>query len=175
MDVERFDDLVRSLPNGSSRRRVLSTALGVIPGLLGLARLETSGHDALKKCKGKSGAKKKKCLKKAKKHNAQHQTEPECRNDGDCPDQVQFCQGGSCQTVCPSEACGACPICVVNLQSANDRARVCANQLIQVAPDSCSTDADCTGDEDDICVRISTGSCTQSPCGNCVSPSNVCV
>lgn len=170
MDVARFDDFVRSLPGCGSRRRVLAAALGIMPGLLGLHRLETSGHDAVKACKGKKGDKKKKCLKKAKKHNAQH----ECLNDGDCPDQVESCQGGSCQAVCPSAECSGCPLCVTHLQSENNRPPLCANQLTQVAPDSCSTDADCTGDEDDVCVRPSTGSCTQSPCGFCAS-ANVCV
>ena len=172
MDVERFDDLVRSLPHGNSRRRVLAAALGMAAGLFGVARLETSGHDALKKCKGKSGAKKKKCLKKAKAHNRRH----ECLSDRDCADRSTSCQGGSCQAVCPEGACDGCPSpsCVVNLQSENNRPKLCAAQLTQVAPDTCSTDAECTGDDDDICVRIS-GSCTQSPCGICVSPNFICV
>jgi hypothetical protein len=173
MDADRFDALTRSLPKGGSRRRVLVAALGVIPGLLGLARLDTSGHDARKACKGKKGVKKKTCLKKAKAHNRRH----ECLSDGDCPDRSTSCQGGNCLAVCSEGACSGCPTpaCVVNLQSENNRPKLCAAQLIQVAPDTCSTDADCTGDEDDICVRISSGSCTQSPCGICVSPNLICV
>jgi hypothetical protein len=106
MESRRFDGLVRVLSHREIRRGVLAAAIGGAVGLLGLAAPDTSGHNALKKCKGKTGDKKKKCLKKAKAHNRKHQTEPEpeCQTDGDCPDQVQFCQGGSCQTVCPSEA-----------------------------------------------------------------------
>ena len=164
MDAARFDALTRSLPAGS-RRRAIAVALG---GLVGLLGLESAGQAAPKKCQGLKGKKKKKCLKKAKK--------PECRNDGDCPDQVESCQDGVCQAVCPEGACAGCPspLCVVNLQSANNRSKLCAAQLTQVAPDTCATDADCTGDEGDICVRISSGSCIQSPCGICVSPNFIC-
>ena len=174
MDADRFDTLIRSLPTGGSRRRMLVAALAGVAGLLGLVRTDTAGHNALKSCKGKKGDKKKKCLKKAKEHNQQHQTELECQDDGDCDDRTTACETGSCQVVCPQGACPGGCVCVVHLQSNDERPRVCAVQLIQVGPDTCSTDADCTGEEDDVCVRVSTGSCTGDGCGFCVSAINEC-
>ena len=97
-----------------------------------------------------------------------------CETDGDCDDQSTSCQDGLCQAVCVSNPCGNCPICVPNLQSADSRPPLCANQLTQAAPDTCSTDADCTESENDVCIRPSSGPCTQSPCGICVS-ANICV
>lgn len=169
MDIGRFDRLVRSLPTGASRRGALAAALGGALGLLGLGVSETSGRKAAKACKGKTGEKKKKCLKKAKARGR------ECRNDGDCADRSTSCQGGTCRIVCPEGACSGCTGCVTNLISEDERARVCANQLTQVAPDTCATDADCTGNASDVCLRIATTPCTQSPCGLCFAAVNVCV
>ena len=163
MDADRFD----ALPRGGSRRGVLAAALGGVVALLGLETPETSGRNAAKACKGKRGDKKKKCLKKARNR--------ECRNDGDCADRGRLCQGGRCQVACPEGACSGCTGCVTNLISDNERTRVCLNgQPTQVA-DACATDVDCTGNASDVCLRIGTAPCTQSPCGLCFAAVNVCV
>lgn len=167
MDNDRFDALTRSLPAGGSRRGVLSAMLGGAMALLGLEASDASGRNAAKACKGKRGDKKKACLKKARNR--------ECRNDGDCDDRSTSCQGGKCRVVCPEGSCSGCTGCVTNLISENERERVCANQLTQVGPGSCATDADCTENANDVCLRIATAPCTQSPCGLCFAPVNVCV
>ena len=77
MDGSHFDRLTRSLPLASSRRRAVA---GLFLGSLGLRSWrnakDADAHDLLTACKKKSGKQKKKCLKKAKAHNAQHAAEP---------------------------------------------------------------------------------------------------
>jgi hypothetical protein len=81
MDGSRFDRLTKTLSAPGSRRRALG---GLLAGTLGLLGWhdgdEITAHDLKAKCKKKSGAAKKKCLKKAKKHAAQHAREvpPPC-------------------------------------------------------------------------------------------------
>jgi hypothetical protein len=169
MESGRFDNLTRVLRRLDNRRGLLAAALAGAVGLLGLEAPETSGRNAAKACQGKRGDKKKKCLKKAKARDR------ECRNDGDCADRSTLCQGGKCRVACPEGACAGCTGCVTKLISEDERARVCANQLTQVAPDTCATDADCTGNASDVCLRIGTSPCTQPPCGLCFAAVNVCV
>jgi hypothetical protein len=84
MDIETFDALSRRLADGQtrslrtagSRRPVL---VGLVAGAIGLmdwrGAEEAGAHDTLTKCKKiKNKAKKKACVKKAKKHNATHTT-----------------------------------------------------------------------------------------------------
>lgn len=168
MENRRFDDLARLVIRRANRRGLHAAALGGVVALLGLAATDSSVQ-AAKDCKGLRGAKKKKCVKKAKARNR------ECRNDGDCADRSTLCQGGKCRVVCPEGSCSGCTGCVTNLISENERARVCANQLTQVAPDTCATDADCTGNASDVCLRLATTPCTQSPCGLCFQAPNICV
>jgi hypothetical protein len=79
MDEIRFDSLTRSLTTARSRRRALG---GLLTGVFGVLSRpepeEAAAHDLKDKCKKKSGEAKKKCLKKAKQHAAQHarQTPP---------------------------------------------------------------------------------------------------
>src|SRR5688572_3826338 len=105
MDGSRFDALTRSLGTAGSRRRVLS---GLFAGTLGILGWhdgdEIAAHDLKAKCKKKSGEAKKKCLKKAKKHNAQHASETQpppppppphvCAGRNFCttPEEENFCQ-----------------------------------------------------------------------------------
>jgi hypothetical protein len=100
--------------------------------------------------------------------------EPECQNDGDCPDQSESCQSGSCQPVCQAGACpAACDLCAVQLNSASDRSPACGDSFILAdQPKDCTTTADCVGS--DFCIRISASSCTQSPCGECASAIGIC-
>jgi hypothetical protein len=168
MDADRFDALIRALPNGSSRRRALGTALGGFLGFLGLAGEEARGADAAKKCKKLKGKKKKKCLKKAKGKT------PECRKDADCRDQIESCQGGRCQRVCPNGACPGCDLCLIRYEADGDRTRRCAGSAqIPALLTACDTDTDCP-DEAPLCVSFAEISCTNGPCGTCVVATGSC-
>jgi hypothetical protein len=179
MDANRFDDLIRSLPVGGSRRQWLAAALGGGLGLLGLNRLETSGQSALKKCKKKKGKKKKKCIKKAKEQDQNNQPPPECRDDGDCDNQIESCQVGSCQPICSAGACPAnCSLCGVHLETEDNHSQACADTFIQPLdqnnePFPCATDEDC--DEGDLCIRFPTTFCEQLQCGLCTFAPVPCV
>ncbi len=73
MNDDRFDSLLHSLAATPSRRGALGLLASSALGLLGWsAAPEAGAHNALKACKKKSGKQKKKCLKKARAHNATH-------------------------------------------------------------------------------------------------------
>jgi hypothetical protein len=99
MDADRFDALSRSLTTAGSRRRALAFALsGALAPLL--AGEATDAHDALLTCKKLKGAKKKKCLKKAKKHMKTHA--------GEVPSSGGGGSSGGCTPNCaPTNACGS--------------------------------------------------------------------
>jgi hypothetical protein len=93
MDGSQFDSLVKGLTAYGSRRRALSALLAGVVGLLNWPGQEDAeAHDLSDKCKKKSGKAKRKCLKKARKHNAAHiafpcQGQPDdtpCNGDGRC-------------------------------------------------------------------------------------------
>lgn len=166
MDAERFDAWTRSLPVDGSRRRALAAALGGFLGLLGLDRLETTGQSAAKKCKGLKGKKKKKCLKKAKAAG--------CRNDADCPNQIESCQGGRCQRVCQNGSCPGCDLCLIRYEADGDRTRRCAGSAeIPGQLTQCDTDTDCP-QAAPLCVSFAEISCTEGPCGICVESTGSC-
>ena len=189
MDAGRFDGLARSLATAGSRRRTLGSLLAGAIGLLGLLDMrpeEAAAHNPLKACKKKSGRAKKRCIKKAKKHNAQHATEapapapPPCASAADgfpCPDDGNpctddFCRAGTC--IHPAKpdrtACGGGGQC-------------CGGQC--VADNECCTNAHCpfgkTCTSAGTCVcptgKIDCGAGCQT--GNCCvhtdcSPGNAC-
>jgi hypothetical protein len=112
MDADRFDTLTRTLTLARSRRHALGGLLFGSLGHLGSRAEETAAHNPLKKCKKKSGKQKKKCLKKAKAHNAAHAAEipppgPTCsdgikngsESDVDC--------GGSCPRCTFDKTCAS--------------------------------------------------------------------
>ena len=109
MDESYFDSLVvRSLGTAGWRRRAL---VGVLAGALGLVGWpdpeDAIAHELKDTCKKKSGEAKKKCLKKAKKHNAAHafETPPGC---------TLTCAG----KVCGPNGCGGqCGACIIAGQS----------------------------------------------------------
>lgn len=71
MDGSRFDALTQSFTITGSRRAALRLVAGSVVGVLTWQdREEISAHNALLKCKKLKGDKKKKCVKKAKKHNS---------------------------------------------------------------------------------------------------------
>ena len=102
MDGSRFDTLVASLTIPGSRRRALGGLLAGALGLLGWPdQQDAIAHDLKDKCKKKSGQAKKKCLKKAKQHAAQHANEPPPPQPPPPPSCVgkpndASCDGGKC-------------------------------------------------------------------------------
>jgi hypothetical protein len=104
MDAGRFDTLTRSLTDAHSRRRALSGLLAGALGLLVVQSEEAQAHNPLKACKKKSGDKKKKCVKKAKKHNAAHAATVPPANP--C---VANCVGKTCGSNGCGGVCGTCP------------------------------------------------------------------
>jgi hypothetical protein len=137
MDADRFDSLTRSLTAAGSRRRALAIALGgALAALLGYQVEEIDAHDPSKKCKKKSGKQKKKCLKKAKKHNATHKNS--------CQDGVK--NGSETDVDCGGGACSRCQggqIC----NSRNDcHTALCVASTCQ----SCAVAADCGFESDGV-------------------------
>jgi hypothetical protein len=109
MDVDRFDSLTRSIILAGARRRALGGLLLGSLGLLGwTSAKDVSAHDALPACKSKSGKQRKKCLKRARKHNAEHigtQPPPDTfippdpcagRGEGDSCGPDRACCSGKC-------------------------------------------------------------------------------
>jgi hypothetical protein len=97
MDNARFDTLTRSLTNAHSRRGALGGLLAGALTLLGERSEEAQAHNPLKACKKKSGDAKRKCIKKAKKHNAQHAAEatvPPSLPPPPPPDPCDVCPSG---------------------------------------------------------------------------------
>ena len=170
MDAGRFDAFTRSLPIANSRRGVLRTGLGAAAGLLAVLRDEGPSESARKSCKGLKGKKKKKCLAKAKSAPA-----AECRQDRDCPDKTQACEGGRCQRICPAGACPGCANCLVRLEAGGGRTRICAGlvaepPLVQV----CRTDGDCPAAEPLCVIFEDRAACLGDACGTCAISAQLC-
>jgi hypothetical protein len=123
MDANRFDAISRSLATMPSRRMVLRLLAGsALGGTLGwLHNEESAAHDAREDCKKKSGRAKRRCLKRAKAHNATHCgpcTGGTCTNAGvcTCPGIEELCQG-ACREACGIDQIrnhGDCSCCVEN-------------------------------------------------------------
>lgn len=100
MGPTRFDELLQSLSAFPSRRAAMRLLGGlVLGGPLALGTWAASAHTTLKRCKKiEDKTKRKKCVKKARKHNAQHaaDTVPECRRPEDCPAPQEPCRVASC-------------------------------------------------------------------------------
>ncbi len=159
MDAARFDAMIRALSTNRSRRRALGTVLGGFLGILPLVSDDRFGVSAAKSCKGLKGKKKKKCLKKAKAGG--------CRQDADCRDQIESCQGGKCKLVCQNGSCPGCDVCLIRYESDGDRTRRCAGLVdLPALLTSCTSDQDCPNDAP-LCISFNELSCTSSPCGTC--------
>jgi hypothetical protein len=149
MEPDRFESLLRLLSVSPSRRSAVRLLGAVVLGSpFALGGAGTDAHDAVKKCKKlEDKDKKKKCLKKAKKHNAAH-CGPNCAGkscgDDGCGGACgictggQTCQGGAC--ACPSgqELCGSncAPLCPLGFVRKPDCG--CCNP-----GGNCATTADC--------------------------------
>jgi hypothetical protein len=136
MDGSAFDALARTLTTAGSRRRALSGLFFGSLGILSLSADDAVAHDLKATCKKKSGEAKKKCLKRTKKHVAEHAAEDASGGGGgggnDQPPPVcspactggRLCQaGGIC--ACPSgtRACfdGSCGACCSNFDCCTPR------------------------------------------------------
>ena len=161
MDGSAFDRLTRSLTLAGSRRRALGGLLLGSLGLLGGRGADhADAHNALLACKKKSGKAKKKCVKKAKAHNAQHAAETPPPPAG-CPAGLVSCSG---QCRLPHGV--AC----------NSHAECCSNYCFAgtgTFPWGCSPSCmgkSCTQDAD-CCVNVA---CVAGTCGGCTPTRGYC-
>jgi hypothetical protein len=108
MDGSHFDTLTRSLSTAGSRRRALGGLLTGVFGVLGWqGQDDAAAHDLKATCKKKSGKAKKKCLKKARKHKAEHASETPPTDLTCTPD----CAGKLCGSNGCGGSCGSCSAC----------------------------------------------------------------
>lgn len=99
MDGKQFDALARLVGEPTDRRLAVRSftggTLGAVLALIGVVPgpEEAAAHNKFKKCKKLKGRKKKACLKKAKKHAAQHanETPPPPQGDQAPPCTADFC------------------------------------------------------------------------------------
>jgi hypothetical protein len=158
MDADRFDTISRSLSTTSSRRGALRLLAGSLVGsLVRLGAGDAEAHNALEKCKKKSGKEKKKCIKKAKAHNATHRA-PACVGscagklcgDNGCGGSCGPCFRGSCQ--------GGICLCPTGEEVCNSACIATCAQVELRDPDTCDC---CTanGQECDLPDQCCSGSC----------------
>jgi hypothetical protein len=112
MEANDFDALTRSLTAGLRRRVLVAVVAAALASLLG--NPDTAAHDALKKCKKiDDKARRKRCVKRAKAHHAQHATPFSCAgqsNGTSCgaSPAIQCCAGVCVDTARDERHCGAC-------------------------------------------------------------------
>jgi hypothetical protein len=158
MDGSRFDDLTRSLTSTPSRRTAVRLLAGSALGLLGSAGgAEAAAHNALTKCKRTDNKqKRKKCLKRARRHNAGHnESEPEPEFPGTCtPEQEDLCETGDHAAA----NCNDTPGC--SCYTTARGARFCGTDAASFCPEGdgrCRNNADCG--EGAACVKALTEAC----------------
>jgi hypothetical protein len=166
MDAARFDALAKSLITARSRRRVLGGLLAGALGLLALRAEETEAHNPIKACKKKSGDAKKRCIKKAKKHNAKHAA--------DCTPTTCAAQGKNCGSIADgcggTLSCGSCSPTPPQTCGGGGTANVCGCTPNNVActfgnPAACCSQACCAdGIESAVCAPgVASCCCTVGP------------
>jgi hypothetical protein len=185
MDADRFDAIARALTTGLHRRTLVAALGTTLAPLLGAP--DATAHELAAKCKKLKGDKKKNCLKKAKKHKAQHASQgspPTSTVSSSCGDGMR--NGGETDVDCggPCPPCADGKACIVQ----NDcQSRVCTNNLCR-AP-TCNdgvkngneTDVDCGGgtcpdcaygqscavDADCEVPQFGTSACCENICAEC--------
>jgi hypothetical protein len=189
MDADRFDTLLRSLAQTPSRRGALRVLAGsVLAGLVTVDGDNSDAHNPLKKCKKKSGKAKKKCLTKAKAHNATHATASCTRNcagktcgadgcGGGCGVACtggRTCQNGTCRCPGGTELCN--DTCVAPCGPGTQRtSSTCTCCKTQASP--CSA----PGPDSSCCSGVCRGSCNGgffTPCestSQCGLDGGICV
>jgi hypothetical protein len=150
MDAGRFDALTRSLTAAGSRRRALALALSGAMGVRSLlGREEAQAHNALEACKKKSGKQKKKCLKKARAHNATHTAPP--------------CIGSCAGKLCGDDGCGhECGVPCTHGHTCQDGRCLCPSGT-QLCQGEC-VDSSCGPDSE---LNLSTCTCCGAPGSSC--------
>jgi hypothetical protein len=152
LEPERFDALARSLTTTGSRPRLLGALVLGSLGRLAVGSVnEAAAHDALRGCAKLKGKRKKKCIKKARAHNAEHDnpSSPVCDNG---------------QTTCA----GAC----FDLQSSEEHCGICGNQCTE--REVCQA-GDCCRPSFTLCTDVCAAGSNCSACcsGFCFSD-NTC-
>ena len=120
MDADRFDALSRALSTTPSRRGTLRLLAGsALAGLLSRGVAETDAHNKLEKCrKIEDKDKRKRCRKKARRHNRQHANEPSPPCVPEAP--ATTCAGrcgrrtNNCGQAVTCLVCPAGQVCLVN-------------------------------------------------------------
>jgi hypothetical protein len=162
MEISRFDDLTRALTeSGRSRRGALRLLAGAALALVvGRQPEAAEAHNALKKCKKLKGRSKKKCVKKAKAHNATHAGTP-CSAPDDCPPPAADLQCS--EATCDQGTCGT------RLKSPDQvcRAAACAGPTVELRAALCDGSSG-------TCPAPTTRDCTPFTCqgGHCRSDCN---
>jgi hypothetical protein len=178
VDADRFDAVVRSLTDRSTRRTTLGISLGGVLGALGLAVSEA---------RKKKKRKKKKCKKcsscqTCKKGKCKPKPEGTACSGGVCVAGTCACLSGfkPCQGSCVPDCCtdadcenGA--VCAGGTCSCLSGFKVCGEECIP--EDDCCTDDDCDTDDPCLTGACNQGSCEQNPAPNgtiCGDPCSRC-
>jgi hypothetical protein len=172
MDNSRFDALTRVLSTVGSRRGTIGGLLAGVLGLLHGAEPDAAiAHNTLKKCKKiEDKDKKRQCVKKAKKHRAQHAAPActptcggtVCGGDNGC--------GGSCGTCSAGAVCqgGQCVNGTLAVGASCTKAlpRECVSGVCGCVGASCTCrNANCV--PDDVCfsdAECCSGFCNSPRC-----------
>jgi len=175
MDGSHFDALTRALSTAGSRRRALG---GLLAGALGVLRWpeqeETQAHNALEACKKKSGKAKKKCVKKARKHNATHvvPTSPPAVVCTPSCAACEVCVNGACQAASDDTACNSNGRCLKGICNPRPTCAGAGADCGTNKSECCSGGCVTTASSFDSCVAGTIG----SPCRDTVDcVSHICV
>ena len=165
MDHRQFDNLARSvatLTRTSSRRAVARklATFSLAAALGSRIRLEEAeAHNALTACKKKSGKQKRKCIKKAKAHNATHRVPPPILIVDPPPPEDKSCTNGA--TACG----GAC----VDTKNDPNHCGGCGQRCLEQAPATCGTTGQCVAGS---CQRYEAGTiCRNASCTGSIARS----
>ncbi len=142
MDADRFDARSRTLSITPSRRGALRGLAGAVCTSLvgGLLVQQTDAHDALLTCKKLKGERKRKCRKKAKKHNAAHANETPLPPGPTCSDGVKNGSesdvdcGGSCQRCTNGKRCTTGKDCLSGLCAIDGTCQDCLGDCLNGCP-----------------------------------------
>lgn len=134
MDAHRFDSLTRALTAAGSRRRALALVSGALAPLLGLGEIDA--HNKLKKCKKIDDPdKRKKCVKKAKRHNKSRHSDS-CQDGKKNGSETDIdCGGGACPRCQGGQICNSRDDCHTARCVANT-CQSCVNALTDCGLDS---------------------------------------
>ena len=148
MDGERFDAMTKTLAAGPTRRRLLLGLLGGAFGLLGgLGPGEAGAHNPLRACKKIEDRKRRRrCLRRARQHNALHAAQADCLGQADGNDcgTGQECSGEVCATPsgCRNINCFGDSMCCSGKCNNPGVSGFCNSSI---AGQPCGVDTDCQG------------------------------